>query len=153
MKKKIFLALFLAGIMYSFSNAQSTYNTAIGLGIDFGDGQTLVGPSVKHFFAPNHAGQFEAMFGDHYTVLQGFYEYHKAIPNATGLQWFLGVGAGVGLYKGGSEFLMRPIGGLDYKINNVPLAFSFDWRPAIAIGDGDSNFEPGRFGLGFRYAF
>ena len=32
------------------SNAQ-VYTGAVGLGLDFGDGQTLVGPSGKYFFA------------------------------------------------------------------------------------------------------
>lgn len=153
MIKRILLAVVLTGFMISIANAQSSYKTGIGLGIDFGTGQTLVGPSVKHFFTQNHVGQFEALFGNHYTILDAFYEYHKSIPNAAGLRWFLGIGIGAGLYKGGSDFLLRPIGGLDYKINDVPLSFSFDWRPTVFIGDGDSDFEPARFGLGFRYAF
>jgi hypothetical protein len=41
--------------------------------------------------------------------------------------------------------------GLDYKINNVPLNFSFDWRPAFVVTHGTS-FNAARFGLGFRYA-
>jgi hypothetical protein len=48
--------------------------------------------------------------------------------------------------------LIRPTGGLDYKINGVPLSFSFDWRPTFFIGE-NSDFEAARFGLGFRYAF
>lgn len=147
----LFIALVIAGS--TTANAQSSYKTGIGLGLDFGSGQTLVGPSLKHFFSENNVGQFEVLFGDNYTVIEGFYLYHSDFPNAAGLKWYAGVGAGFGLYKGGSEFLLRPAGGLDYKINNVPLSFSFDWRPTIAIGDGNSDFEPARFGLGFRYTF
>jgi len=129
----------------------STYRNAIALGIDFGTGSTLVGPSYKHFFGANNVGKFEDLFGN-YVALQAFYEYHKMIGDAPGLQWFAGIGAGVGLDENNSAFLLKPIGGLDYKIDGVPLSFSFDWRPTFFIGD-DSDFEAGRFGLGFRFAF
>ena len=128
------------------------YRNAIGLGIDFGDGLTLVGPSFKHFFTEEHAGQAEVLFGDSYTVIQAIYQYHGAIEGAEGLRWFAGAGLGVGLQENNSAFLIRPTGGLDYKIPNVPLAFSFDWRPTFFLQD-DSDFEAARFGLGFRFAF
>ncbi|RYG50305.1 MAG: hypothetical protein EOO01_11015 [Chitinophagaceae bacterium] len=155
MRKVLILSALAIGFILTatVSNAQSNYKTAVGLGIDFGNGSTLVGPSLKHFFTANDVGQFDVLFGNNYTVIEGFYQYHKPIQNAAGLKWFAGAGIGVGLYDGGSNFLIRPIAGLDYKINDVPLSFSFDWRPTISIGNGDSDFEAGRFGLGFRYAF
>lgn len=155
MRKVFILGVVLAGFLLTatVSNAQSTYKTGVGLGIDFGNGSTLVGPSVKHFFTPNNVGQFDVLFGNNYTVIEGFYQYHKDIANAAGLQWYAGAGIGVGLFDGGSDFLVRPLVGLDYKITNVPLSFSFDWRPTLFIGNGDSDFEAGRFGLGFRYTF
>ncbi len=155
MRKVFILSSLLAGFIFvaNVSNAQSTYKTGVGLGVDFGNGMTLVGPSVKHFFTQKDVGQFDVMFGNDYTVIQGFYQYHKQIDNAAGLKWYVGLGAGVGLYDGGSDFLLRPLTGLDYKINDVPLSFSFDWRPTIFIGNGDSDFEAARFGLGFRYSF
>ncbi len=148
----IFLSVFFV-VSTNSSQAQSSYKTGLGLGIDFGTGMTLVGPSVKHFFTTHNVGQFEALFGSNYTVLQAFYQYHKDIPNAAGLKWYLGAGAGVGLYRNGSHFLLKPTAGLDYKIKDVPLSFAFDWRPTIGIGNNDSDFEPARFGFGFRYAF
>ena len=153
MKKTLIVLSLVAGIMISSANAQSNYKTGVGLGLDFGTGTTLVGPSLKHFFTENHVGQFEVLFGSRVTFIQAFYEYHKDFPNAAGLKWYLGAGAGFALYKGGSTFMLKPIGGLDYKINDVPLSVSFDWRPSIFIGDGDSDFEPARFGFGFRYTF
>ena len=80
------------------------------------------------------------------------YQYHGDISGADGLKWFAGGGPSIVFFDGGSDFLLRPTVGLDFKINDVPLAFSFDWRPAIYFGDG-GDFEPARFGLGFRYAF
>jgi hypothetical protein len=153
MKKVIvvFAALCVMGTLVS--SAQSNYETALGLGIDFGDGQTLVGPSVKHFFATNHAGMGEVAFGDNVTFLTLLYQYHKEFPNADGFQWFVGGGPSVAFFDGNSDVLLRPVLGLDYKIGNVPLAFSFDWRPWIYFGDNNDGFEAARFGLGFRYTF
>ena len=153
MKKALILCSLFTILIVSTSHAQSSYKTGLGLGIDFGTGSTLVGPSLKHFFTENHVGQFEVLFGDHYSIIEGFYEYHENFPNAAGLKWYLGIGAGFGLYKGGSNFLLRPVAGLDYKINDVPLSVTFDWRPTITIGDNDSDFEPARFAFGFRYTF
>ncbi len=154
--RKILIALFAILAFGVFqSNAQSTYTTALGLGIDFGDNSTLVGPSVKHFFTENHVGQGEVTFGDDLTVITALYQYHGEFPNAAGLKWFAGGGVSIALYDGGSDFFLRPTAGLDYKINNVPLAFSFDWRPSVFLGDnnGGDTFQAGRFGLGFRYTF
>jgi len=131
----------------------SDYTNALGLGIDFGDGQTLVGISGKDFFTANHVGEADVLCGDRYTIIQALYEYHKQIENAEGLKWYAGIGPGFGLGKGYSTFLIRPIGGLDYKLRNVPLNFSFDWRPILQFDKGDSDFAAARFGLGFRFAF
>lgn len=152
---KKFLSLVLILIVFGMfeSNAQTNYTTALGLGIDFGDGQTLVGPSVKHFFTNEHAGMAEVAFGDNVTFLTLLYEYHGGFPNASGLQWFAGAGPSIAFFDGDTEFLLRPVVGLDFKIKDVPLAFSFDWRPWIFFGDNRDSFEAARFGLGFRYAF
>lgn len=50
----------------------------------------------------------------------------------------------------GIKVALRPAAGLDYKINNVPLAFPFDWRPFIGLGEYLGN-EVGAFGIGIRY--
>jgi hypothetical protein len=145
----IVLAITAFGIMGS--NAQ-VYTGAVGLGLDFGDGQTLVGPSGKYFFAPEHAGQAEVLFGDGVTFIQLMYAYHGEFSGADGLQWYAGAGPSFGIASGDSAIGIRPLVGLDYKIAEVPLAFSFDWRPAIFFESG-SDFEPARFAFGFRYAF
>jgi hypothetical protein len=130
----------------------SSYTNGLGLGIDFGDGATLAGISGKHFFSENNVGQAEILFGDHFTHISAYYLYHKQIENAAGLRWFLGFGGTFALYKHGSDFLIRPVAGLDYKINNVPIDISFDWRPAFRVTH-DADFTAARFGLGFRYTF
>lgn len=151
MKKLLFLvAAVILGT--NVSNAQSDYTFAAGLGLDLFSGVTLVGPSAKYFFAEEHAGQAELMFESGLTTLTALYEYHGNISGADGLQWFAGAGPSI-LFFGegiGTEIALRPIVGLDYKIDGVPLAFSFDWRPFIGLGDLLGN-EVGAFGIGVRY--
>jgi hypothetical protein len=160
--KKIFavtLAATLLLVITDSANAQSrkatsggSYNTALGLGLDFGDGSTLVGPSVKHFFSTHDVGKAEILFGDGLTNLSLYYQYHGNIPNASGLNWTLGLGGSLFFADNNTTFGFRPTAGLDYKIPNVPIQFEFDWRPLITVTDG-SDFTPARFGFGFRYCF
>ncbi len=153
--KKILIFTF-AAVMLSFGAKAQSYKNSIGLGLDLGTGQTLVGPSFKHFFNANSAIQPELLFGDHTTRLQAFYQYHQGIKGAQGLNWYIGGGPGVSFfkYKGYSNttFLLMPAVGLDFKIPGAPIAMNFDWRPTAYLGD-NSDFEAGRFGLGFRLTF
>ncbi|APQ16329.1 hypothetical protein [Maribacter hydrothermalis] len=150
MKKLLFLVVAVV-LGANVSNAQSDYTFAAGLGLDVFSGATLVGPSAKYFFAEEHAGQAELMFESGLTTITALYEYHGAISGADGLKWFAGAGPSILLFGDGigSEIALRPVAGLDYKINNVPLAFSFDWRPFIGLGDLTN--EIGAFGIGIRY--
>lgn len=156
--KKILFSVFAVAVLLvgstKLSQAQS-YRTAVGLGLDFGSGATLVGPMVKHFFNPNAAGQAELLFGDHTVAINAFYQYQNRIAGAPGLDWYVGGGPGLHFfsYKGFSNttFALKPMAGLDYKIGGAPIAVSLDWRPSIFIGSGDTNFEPARFGLGLKF--
>lgn len=150
--KRLALIAFFVLLLSITANAQN-YTTALGLGIDFGDGVTYVGPSVKHAFAEHHVGQAELGFEDSATAITALYQYHDDFENAGGLNWFAGGGASLFLIDGGgSLFSLRGSVGLDYRIPNVPLAFSFDWRPALALdSDVADRFEAGAFGLGIRY--
>lgn len=155
MKKIILLAIVAVAITFSQTSAQS-YKNAIGLGLDFGSGQTLVGPSFKHFFNANSAGQAELLFGDHTTRLNLFYQYHQDIKGAPGLDWYIGGGPALNFFSYGNydqtNLLLIPMAGLDFKIPGAPINLAFDWRPTAFIGD-NSDFEAGRFGFGFRFAF
>ncbi|OAQ42210.1 hypothetical protein A5893_03595 [Pedobacter psychrophilus] len=151
--KKLILSTFAVICFNITVSAQSNYKTGLGLGLDFGDGATYVGPSLKHFFNANSAGQAEILFANGSTNINALYEYHQQIKGAEGLQWYLGVGPGVYFYKGGSDFAIKPMAGLDYKISQAPISFTFDWRPTLYFGNIDTEFFPGRFGLGFRYTF
>lgn len=147
--KSLFAIVFLA-IGATQAKAQ-IYKTSLGLSVDFGDGSTMVGPAVKHFFDKNNAGQAEVVFGDHFTKLQLMYTYNQGISGARGLDWYVGVGPALGFAKGGdTQFAIVPMAGLEYKINGAPIAFSFDWRPNFWLSNGgDSNV--GRFGFGLKF--
>jgi len=151
---KIFGCLALFALTTTAVKAQS-YKTALGLGLDFGDGTTLVGPSVKHFFTANDAGQAEVLFGSHLTTINAFYQYHGNIKGASGLKWFVGGGPSLNFFSfngyNNTTFALKPMTGLDFKIPGAPIAFAFDWRPTIYIGDNDSDFAAGRFGFGFKF--
>lgn len=153
MKKLIFLAALTALFTTNtFAQKGSSYTTAIGLALDFGDGSTLVGPSIKHFLAPHDALQAEVLFGGDATWIGGSYAYHQPFKEAPELKWYIGLGPQVALYSGGSTWYLRPAAGLDYKVKSVPISLVFDWRPAIGLSNNVGT-AAARFGLGFRYAF
>lgn len=153
MKKLLSFILIMALFGTMGLKAQSSYIWAGGLGIDFSSDFTFVGPSGKYFFSEEHAIQAELTFESNVTGITALYEYHQEFAGAEGLKWFVGGGPSL-LFFGrgiGTELALRPTAGLDYKIANVPLAISFDWRPIVALGDLRN--EVGAFGLGVRYVF
>ncbi|HLS30945.1 MAG TPA: hypothetical protein VK021_08820 [Flavobacteriaceae bacterium] len=148
---KLFLIFIVLGIGIHQADGQ-IYKNAIGLSIDAGDGSTAVGPSYKHFFDARNAGQIELLFADNLTIIQPSYSFNKGIPGAAGLNWLVGIGPAIGLSSGSSNVAIRPKVGLEYKINSVPLGFSFGWEPAFWLAhDADNNVA--RFGIGFNYTF
>lgn len=154
MRKLFFVALFCGLFVFSFqqqATAQS-YRTGAGLFIDFGDGRTFVGPHIKHFFSPNNAGQAMILFGGNTTIIGAEYSYNQGIAGARGLSWYVGIGPQAGIRDENSYFLIRPLTGLEFKIPTAPLAASFDWRPAWRLND-NSDFNPGRFGIAFKFTF
>jgi hypothetical protein len=159
MKKVLFtLIAGFAMLTMNISNSSAQdYKTALGVGLDLGKGTTFIGPSIKHFFDSNSAGQAEILFGNHVTVINAFYQYHGDVKGANNLKWFLGIGPSVHIldYAGFSNttFAIKPTAGLDFKIPSAPISMAFDWRPSIFIGSNDSDVVAGRFGLGFRYTF
>ena len=150
---------FCAFLAYSNNADAQNYKNAIGLRLDLGEGSTLVGPAVKHFFSPRSAGEFSVLFGDNTTMLGAEYQYHGPITNAGGLQWYAGGGASVGFFRyfgySQTDIWLRPLAGLDYKIGEVPLNFAFDWRPMVRLthGDAGNRLSAARFGLAARYTF
>jgi hypothetical protein len=160
MLKKIVAASLLMATLFSSFDAQaqrrssgSDYNTGVGIRLDFGSGGTYFGFAGKHFFSEAGAGEAHLLFASGSTLLGLEYQHHFDIPSAAGLKWYLGFGPGFNFVKGGgTSVLLRPVGGLEYKIQSAPINLGFDWRPAIVVSNG-SGFEAGRFGLAARYVF
>jgi len=155
--KKLFF-YFLAFFLFSLASqqAQAQYRTALGLGIDLGDGRTVVGPQLKHFFTRNDAGNVQVLFADNNVVLGADYSYNAPIQGARGLNWYIGVGPQLNFVDygpGNKTFVaIRPALGLEFKVPTAPIAFHFDWKPWWNLTD-HSNFEASRFSIGFKYAF
>jgi len=157
MKKKcsLFLCVALCFLFVQQASAQkgSSYDNAVGMRIEFGNKYgTWAGFSGKHFFSDNVAGELMLLFGDGVTLLEPELQYHGDIENAAGLRWVLGFGPGFAFGNGSTDILLRPLAGLDYKIQDVPINLTFDWRPAFVITHG-TDFNAARFGLGIRYAW
>lgn len=161
MTKKLLLISALGLLAFTLSNNQAkaqtargnTYTNAAGIGIDFGNGNTGAGIDFKHFFTANDAGEFNLLFYDGTVGLGGFYEYNAPIKNAAGLQWYLGLGPQFFFNKhSDTDFGARAMAGLDYKIPDVPLDFSFDWRPYFQFTN-NSHVDGGRFQINIRYVF
>ncbi|TWR25305.1 hypothetical protein FPZ42_11880 [Mucilaginibacter achroorhodeus] len=150
--KKLFLLFAVAFLYFGNSAYAQRGSTSAGLTVDFGDGATLVGPALRHAFTRNDYGQAELTFGGDRTYLAAYYQYQGRIRNSGGLDWYLGIGPQLGFGHGNTDFYIRPMAGLDYKLRGAPLDLSFDWRPAFYVGD-NSDFTAARFGLGFRFVF
>ncbi|WP_437918825.1 hypothetical protein [Sphingobacterium sp. LRF_L2] len=160
--KKVFLSLLGCTLLVGgvqIVNAQTPYKTAIGLGIDVGDGPTLVGPQIKHSFGGANAGNAQVLFGDDVVTLGVDYSYNQQIAGTNGLGWYVGIGPQLSFvdrdrswYGGEDEtyFAIRPAAGLEYKIPTAPIGFHFDWKPWWNLSH-NSNFEPARFTLGFKF--
>ncbi|RYY66970.1 MAG: hypothetical protein EOO12_02580 [Chitinophagaceae bacterium] len=148
-------ALLTQGVQAQRSAGGSSYKNAVGLRVEFGTGNTWVGPSIKHFFNEHSAGEFQLLFGNHSTILDLEYQYHGTIAGAAGLRWFFGLGPALALYKNGSDLYLRPIVGLDYKIPGAPLNLGFDWRPTFRATHGEfgDRFTAARFSIPMRITF
>lgn len=150
---KIFLCMLGAFLGMQSVQAQSSYRTGVGLLVDVGDGGTLVGPHVKHFFDNNQAGEASLQFGTGLTILQLMYQYHQPVQEAKGLQWYIGLGGALAFPDGGGDtvFGIVPAAGLDYKLDNIPIDLFLDWRPKFMLYQSESEFLAARFGFGLRF--
>ncbi len=158
--KKLLLGIVccVAFAITTTSNAQAqvkgnSYKTAGGLRIDFGDGGTGFGFNMKHFLTETNAIDANLIFFDGGAVgLGGEYQYNDDINGAAGLKYYAGLGPNFIFGNGYTNVQLRPVLGLDYKINEAPINFAFDWRPMFTLNNG-TDFNAGRFGISVRFAF
>jgi len=155
MKKGFLTVLALLAILFSQaqskSSSGSTYKTALGVKVWDGGGI-----SFKHFVSNKNALEFIGYFWNQGTRITGLYEIHMPISDASGLQWYIGPGAHIGVYNtkyGDGAFIgVDGVLGLDYKFKKAPLNMSLDWQPSFEFGD-NRGFVGSWGGLGIRYTF
>ena len=155
MRKVLFAVLLfsftLSANAQNNSTGSSTYRTA--LGVKVWDG---AGISFKHFLAGRNALELIGYFWNQGTRITGLYEIHGPISGATGLQWYIGPGAHIGLYNtnhgDGAIIGIDGVLGLDYKFRGAPINISLDWQPSFEFGDR-RGFVGSWGGLGIRYTF
>lgn len=161
MKKILTFALIFVTAMTV--NAQRSYNTAVGVkagAYSLGGGAGL---NLKHFISNANAIEFVLGGGNNHLYIDGFYEWQFDTGLTPGLDWYAGLGAGIGFfgnnykydnyYKGNGRTYLNvgAIVGLDYTIPNVPINLAFDVGPRFGI----LNSRGFGFGgaLALRYAF
>ncbi|MCY7311759.1 MAG: hypothetical protein SGI96_09745 [Bacteroidota bacterium] len=155
MKKGFLTVLAMLAILFSQaqskSSSGSTYKTALGVKVWDGGGI-----SFKHFVSNKNALEFIGYFWNQGTRITGLYEIHMPISDASGLQWYIGPGAHIGVYNtkyGDGAFIgVDGVLGLDYKFKKAPLNMSLDWQPSFEFGD-NRGFVGSWGGLGIRYTF
>jgi len=160
----LFLTIGFIGLSTYETKAQAlgtNYQNAIGGRFGVANGITF-----KHFMNERDALDFILNFRakkNQYSSfrLVGLYEIHNPIANAAGLQWYYGIGAGIGSYtykgnqsnKDSNVYLsVDGVLGLDYKFNGAPINIALDWKPSFDISpDQGLDFEG--VGLSIRFAF
>lgn len=152
--KKLFFTAVLMTAFATTLHAQQ-YNTSLGVRLGYDSGVTL-----KHFFAPSSAGEFILAASPNYFLLTGLYEYQQPIPNAPGLDWYVGIGAHIGgihkhrdLYSNAFLFGADLIGGIEYVFPSAPFNVSLDWKPSFNFTNGYNDYWFSGFALSLRYTF
>ena len=155
--KKLFVAGLLIAAFTIFTSTLSaqSYKSAFGIRLGYENGLTL-----KHFMAPSSAAEFLLSVSPRHFHLTGMYEYQQPVPDAPGLDWYVGIGAHIGSiyhdrdrYK--SAFLIGAdlIGGLEYTFPRAPFCLSLDWKPAFNFSNDYNDYWYSGFALSLRYTF
>ncbi|UXX79267.1 hypothetical protein N7E81_18095 [Reichenbachiella carrageenanivorans] len=139
----------------------TTYQTAVGV-----RGLGTSGISVKHFTKPALA--IEGIVGFYPNAFSAtvLVERYESAFDVQGLRWYYGIGGHVasqsdvvqseGIYRRESSAFglgVDGIFGIEYKIREVPIALSFDFKPFFEVAtDGDAflALDPG---LGIKVTF
>ncbi|GAB3008208.1 hypothetical protein GCM10027284_28320 [Cyclobacterium sediminis] len=157
MMKNVMFAMMALVLMFSLSNESKAqaYNTGVGLRLGASSGL-----SVKHFISQDAA--LEGILHTRWRglLITGLYEVHRDIEDVDGLNWFYGGGAHIGSwnnsskydYDGSTVIGIDGIIGLEYVLEELPLNFSLDFKPAINIIN-NGGFWGDEFALSVRYIF
>ena len=142
MKKTVinFLVSFCA---VTFANAQDN-----ALGVRLTSGAEV---SYQRSLSDANRLEFNLGWGWNTTSLTGFYQWVN--PITEGFKWYIGPGAGIGLFNSNTVIGVGGTIGIEYNFA-IPLQLSLDWRPLFSFGNShDSNYGSANVGLGIRYKF
>jgi hypothetical protein len=148
MKKLSFLSIVLLLLIYSGANAQG-YKTALGVRFSSRDAVVNHSISFKHFFRETTAVEALVSFVKPYAV-GVLVEKHHSFPS-TSLTWFWGAGAYAG-FSEGKNFGAQGALGLDFKVPEIPINLSIDWKPELNLVE-KVFFEPAAAGVTARFTF
>ena len=156
-----FILIFLTSQTVVAQSTGSSYRTALGAKIYFGDG-SIGGINVKHFLNSNGALEGSLLFARGAMGFEGQYDWHGNIQGASGLKWYVG-GGGLLLFSTNDDhrwndnddddvfFGLKGALGLDYKFTGAPINVSFDVNPVFWLTPStDFDFFAG---LAFRFTF
>lgn len=161
MRKMILLALFVSAGLVGGLQAQSSYNSAIGLRLGY-----PASISYKTFVSSKAAvegilGFRSSNVGWRWINIGAAYQVHNPISEVAGLQWYYGAGASVFLWSfkddvifensANVSFGIQGYLGLDYKFAEAPINISLDWVPTFFISGYGDGFGAGYGALAVRY--
>jgi len=157
--KKLIIAISVLFLSLTVAQAQP-YKAAFGLEGGFGG----VGVTYKQFTGPSNFFDYKAnlQFSGGTTSLMVTDTFDWNVPISGGLQFYYGLGAGIGATFASSASVFSAAVfanlGLEYAFNAIPFAISVDWNPGyyMAISNG----LHGAFGwnhylanVGIKYTF
>lgn len=140
-----------------------TYNTAIGVRAIGTSGIT-----IKHFRSSNKALEGIIGFGPGALSATLLFETYLNAFDEPGLNWYYGIGGHIAtqsdwVYYDGIRRYNRSSGdvgigvdgifGMEYKINEVPIAVSLDVKPFLEVTTGGNVYLAIDPGLGIKFAF
>jgi len=114
------------------------YQTGLGL-----RGGYVSGVTVKHFLDESTALEGILSFGRWGFTTTGLYEIHANAFDVERLSWYYGGGAHIGSWNDYYPTLsergqygvigLDGIVGMEYKIEDIPITLSADWKPSLNL--------------------
>lgn len=144
MKKLLVMATLLVATL---TVSAQEYNWAVGVRAGGFSGLTVKKNNDSNAF------EFGASWGvGNYLNVDGLYLLQQPVIGE-GFTLYYGGGAYVGLWASNFALGVEGAVGLEYKLSNIPLAFSLDYRPSINVIPVFPGLNLVNFGLGIKYCF